>query len=152
MKMSQFNKQRKYNAQWYSNSFYTHNKGYKMSLHIFAAGYGDGEGTHLSVYLNLMKGSHDDELTWPLRGKFEIKLLNQISDSEHHSVVMSFDTASKKSIARVTVGDRAKCSQGYSMLISYEELQRTTTTCQYLKDDCLFFQVTKLQSITQPAS
>ena len=117
-----------------------------MSLHIFDGGYGDGEGTHLSVYLNLMKGSHDDELTWPPKGKFVIKLLNQISDSEHHSVIMSFDTASKKSIARVTARDRAKCDWEYSMLIPYEELQRTTPTCQYLKDDCLFFQVTKLKA------
>ena len=146
LKMSPFNKQKKYNVQWYSDSFYTHHKGYKMSLHIFAAGYGDGQGTHLSVYLNLMKGSHDDELTWPLRGTFEIELLNQVSDSEHHSVILNFDIASNKTVARVTEGDRAKRSQGYSMLISYEELHKVTANCQYLKDDCLFFQVTNCKA------
>ena len=31
-----------------------------------------------------MKGAHDDKQVWPLRGTYEIKLLNQISDSEHH--------------------------------------------------------------------
>ena len=40
---------------------------------------------HLSVSLFLMKGPHDDGLTWLLRGNFEIKLLNQVSDTTHHS-------------------------------------------------------------------
>ena len=38
----------------------------------------------MAVYMCLMKGTHDDKLVWTLRGTFEIKLLNQISDSEHH--------------------------------------------------------------------
>ena len=69
--------------QWCSDSFYTHNKGYKMCLKVDAAGHKDGNGkcTHLSVFLSLMKGPHDDELTWPLRGRFKVKLFNQISDS-----------------------------------------------------------------------
>ena len=53
-------------------------------MHVDAAGHGKGKDTHLSVYLYLMEGPHDDELTWPLRGKFEIKLLNQISDTLHY--------------------------------------------------------------------
>ena len=53
---------------WCSDSFVSHNKGYKMCLRICAGGYGGSKGTHLSVFLCLMKGPHDDELTWPLRG------------------------------------------------------------------------------------
>ena len=34
--------------------------------------------------LCLRKSPHDDKLSWPMRGEFEIALLNQISDSEHH--------------------------------------------------------------------
>ena len=44
-----------------------------MCLQVDAAGASDGEGTQLSWFLYLMKGSHDDELTWLLRGKFVIK-------------------------------------------------------------------------------
>ena len=92
---------------WYSEPFYTHNKGYKMCLHVDAAGCGNGKGTHLSVGLFLMKGLHDDELTWPLRGNFEMKLLNQISDSEHHSMTVTFDdNTTGGSDKRVTKGDR----------------------------------------------
>ena len=80
--MSGYDKMMENKARWYSEPFNTNNNGYMMCLSSDAAGHkdGNGKGTHLSVFL---KGSHDDELTWPLKGKFEVKLLNQISDSEH---------------------------------------------------------------------
>ena len=112
-----------------------------MCLCTDAAGNGEGRGTHLSVYLFLMKGPHDDELTWPLRGKFEIKLLNQISDSEHRSMSVNYHYTDR---SRVIDGDRAARGLGTSQFISNEDLHKSTPTCQYLKDDCLFFQVTKL--------
>ena len=92
-----------------------------------------------------MKGSHDDEVTWPLRGKFEIKLLNQIGDSEHHSGTVTYgDNTSDKYKSKITETDRATCGWGEPKFISNGNLHKTTSTCQYLKDDCLFFQVTKL--------
>ena len=142
LKMSKYNKKIDNNTQWYSNSFYTHNKGYKMCLCVHAAGRKDGKDTHLSVFLHLMKGPHDDELTWPLRGEFEIDLLNQISDSEHDSMTVAYDTPGKYA-SRVTESDRAATGWGYQRFISNEDLHETTPTCQYLKDDCLFFLVTK---------
>ena len=78
-------------------------------------------------------------------GKFEIKLLNQISDSEHHSMSVTYnDNTTGGSDKRVIVGDKVILGWGRSQLISNEDLHKTTPTCQYLKDDCLFFQVTKL--------
>jgi len=59
-KMVDYNKQKENNAIWHSDSFYTHNKGYKMCLCADASG--NRKGTHLSVFLFLMKGLHDDEL------------------------------------------------------------------------------------------
>ena len=69
----------------YSRKFSHHNNGYKMCLNVCAGGEGDGEGTHLSIFLYLMKGPHDDNLKWPLRvntlASLLVKLLNQISDN-----------------------------------------------------------------------
>ena len=63
-------------------------------MQVYAAGYGDGEGTHVSVFLHLMKGPHDDKLEqsghWPLRGTFTIELLNQLNDSDHYSHIVLF--------------------------------------------------------------
>ena len=148
LRMSGYNEKKKKRVEWYSDSFYTHSNGYRISLCVFAAGCGDGEGTHLSVSLYLMKGKHDDQLTWPLRGKFKVKLLNQISDSEHYSKIFIFDDKTPNDNAgRVTEGDKAD-GWGFHMFISNEELHKTTTfrktntTCQYLKDDCILFKVT----------
>ena len=145
IRMPEFSREKKDGIKWYSDPFYTHNKGYKMCLCIYAAGKGDGKGTHLSVGLYLMKGPHDDELTWPLRGKFEIKLLNQISDSEHHSMTLLYYHSTPDDYARrVTDGNRSEGGWGFPQYISNESLNRIDPLYQYLKDDCLFFQVTKL--------
>ena len=145
LKMSQYNNKKDNDVKWYSDSFYTHNKGYKMCPCVYAAGHKSGRGTHLSVFLYLMKGPHDDELTWPLRGKFEITLLNQISDSEHDLCTTIFnDNTTGGSDKRVIEGDKVTLGWGYHQFISNEDLHKSTPTCQYLKDDCLFFQVTKL--------
>ena len=141
IKISEFNNKKENKVQWYSDPFYTHNEGYKMCLRIDAGGFNKGKGTHLSLYLFLIKGPHDDELTWPLRGKFEIQLLNQISDSEHHCDTVAYDEETPDSSAgRVTDGDRSTKGWGKPQYVSNEDLNKVTPTCQYLKDDCLFFQ------------
>ena len=75
--------------QWYSKPFLAFNEGYQVCLRVYADGFGDGKGTHVSVFLHLMKGAHDDELEqsghWPLRGTFTVELLNQLSDKDYHS-------------------------------------------------------------------
>ena len=145
IKMSEYNSKYEDEVEWYSDPFYTHNKGCKMYLKVYAAGNGDGKGTHLSMYLYLMKGPHDDELTWPLREKFEIKLLNQISDSQHYSGTVTYDDNTPNDYtSRVTKGNKSDNGWGWAQYISNEDLLKITPTCQYLKDDCLFFQVTKL--------
>ena len=112
-----------------------------MCLHIFAGGEGESRGTHLSLFLYVMRGPHD-KLTWPLRGEFEIKLLNQISDSEHYSAIIPFHDTTVGD--RVTVGNKSQRGFGCGDYISNTDLNMTTSTCQFLKHNCLFFQVTKL--------
>ena len=128
---------------WYSEYYYTYDKGYKMCLRVDAAGVGDGKGTHLSVFLHLMKGPYDDELTWPLRGTFEVKLLNQISNCEHYSLSWAYDDYTDATASgRVKDAVNAR-GWGKSQFISNENLHKITPICQYLKDDCIFLQVSK---------
>ena len=142
IKIPEFDSKKKDEVEWYSDSFYSHNKGYKMCLRVDAAGHGKAKGTHLSVFLHLMKGPHDDELTWPLRGKFEIKLLNQISDTLHYQMTLIYDH--KFPGDRVTEGNKAIDGQGSPQFISNEDLCKAIPVRQFLKGDCLFFRVTKV--------
>ena len=79
---------------WVSKPFMIYEGGYKMCLRVNAAGYGAGKGTHVSVYLHLMKGPHDDKLEqsghWPLRGTFTIELLNQYTNHGHYTRSMCY--------------------------------------------------------------
>ena len=67
---------------WYSNGFLTEVGGYKLRLVVDVSG---PHGTHMAVYTQLMIGPNDDSLTWPMRGKFVVKLFNQLGDNEHQS-------------------------------------------------------------------
>jgi len=50
--------------------------------------------------------------------KFEIKLLNQISDSQHHSEIVLYDRLISSADKRVTEGQTAKHSLGKPQFIS----------------------------------
>jgi len=132
---------------WYSQPFYTEEKGYKMCLQVVCSGDADGRGTHMSVSLCLMKGPYDDQLTWPLQKKFDITLLNQISNSEHHTVTVAYDNSVDDKIAgRVTVGERARGRQ-CSKFISHVDLAKVNSTRCLLSNHHLYFQV-KEHSLT----
>ena len=140
LKINGVNKMKKDNTTCYSDSFYTHHKGFKMCLYVNVAGQGEGKDTHLSCFLYLMEGPYDDKLTWPLRGKIQIKLLNQFSDSKHYPITLVYDDSTPDNCA-----NRVRAfGWGKPRFISHEDLSRTAPWHQYLKDDCLFFKVTKL--------
>ncbi len=61
-KITDFQKRKDNNDRFYSPSFYTSPNGYHMRIRVDANGYGEGEGSHVSVYVFLLKGEHDDEL------------------------------------------------------------------------------------------
>ena len=145
VKMPKFYESKERGIVWYSDPFYSHNKGYKMCLCVYPDGDGDEEGTHLSAFLYLRRGPYDDELRWPLKGAFVLKLLNQISDCQDHSEKLVFGAAAGTGVtSRVTGKDRASTGWGRLDFISHAYLNKITPTCQYLKDDCIFLQVTKL--------
>ena len=45
--------------------------------------YGDGVGTHVSIFICMMRGPFDDHLKWPFRGKITIQIVNQAGDLDH---------------------------------------------------------------------
>ena len=134
VKMPDFMMKKSNKADWYSSPFFTHHNGYKMQLNIVPGGWGESEGHYMSVYLHIMEGPFDHLLKWQLRGKFQIKLLNQICDSKHHSASYHIHASRGQSI-----------SFWYNEeFIPYNELHEISATCQYIKDDCLFFEVCRL--------
>ena len=118
-----------------------------MCLRVDANGHRGGAGTHVSVYVYLMKGEHDDKLTWPFLGDITIQLVNQNSDQVHVENILDFteeDAADGETSGRVTSEERAQIALGFHTFISHAKLESTAFTQQYLKNDCMKFRVTKI--------
>ena len=136
---------------WHSEPFYSHLCGYKMHLEAKANGNGVGRGTHVSVYVHLMKGENDASLQWPFNGDVYFKLLNQ------HPSPGELDVASKVSFypgnaAASRVLDEEKeagTGRGYAKFVPHAALAPDSNKV-YLKDDCLVFEVVKI-ILTRPA-
>ena len=136
VKMPEFTDHMTNKLEWYSDPFFTDDEGYKMQLMVVAAGRGSGEGRCMSVYLCIMDGPYDYLLKWKLRGKFQVTLLNQISDSLHRSA--SYRVYANRGQSRPFW----YCEE----LIPYEDLFKITSICQFLKDDSVFFEVCELDN------
>ena len=149
--MTSYEEMKQSNQQWYSPPFYTHPQGYKMCLRVDANGSGKGEGTHVSVFVYLMKGEFDDNLKWPFRGRVVLQLCNQLEDKKHHEHTIDFsETREPSVICKVTNGERAEKGWGTHTLIAHNDLNFKPANCQYLKDDCLQFRIITVESLSEP--
>ena len=128
--------------EWYSPPFYTHPGGYKMCIKVDANGFDDGTDTYVSVFACLMKGKNDDNLPWPFTGEVTITLLNQLADKNHYTDTVTFPQYSDQTFERVVDDERAPEGCGWDTFISHDDLDfNEVDNCQYLKDDCLFFEI-----------
>ena len=135
-----------------SYPFFTFKGGHLMSMRVYLNGHGDGDGTHLSVVLLLMKGPHDDKLEqsghWPLRGTFTIELLNQLNDSDHYNRKIQFHhQLCSDCTNRVLEGVTAHTGFGDSLFISNDVLNKSNNA--YNKYDYFFFRIS-FESIEPP--
>lgn len=128
-----FYKQKK--LDWSAPPFYTHPRGYKMSLRVTAFGLKPCEGTHVTVGIYLMQGEYDDCLLWPFRGSITIQLLSQIGDNQHHSLSVAFDGRSD-AFKRLLDQEISDQGWGKAAFIAHSDL-----TPRYLVNDRLHFQV-----------
>ena len=143
IKMEGFQEKKESDEDRYTDPVYSHFGGYKMCLRVGANGYGDGKGTHVSVYICLMRGDNDDNLKWPFKGTIKVSLLNQLEDGQHHTREpwSPDDDIPELTSGRVTGKEKASRSWGQRKFISHQDLQTVGENCQYLKDNTLFFRV-----------
>lgn len=147
-KLTGFEKYKKSSGNWDSPGFYTDHGGYQLYLKVFPNGFNTvgAHGSHVSVWVPLMKGDHDDQLSWPIKGVLTVQLLNQISDDNHSEPVeFRFDGLSahcQRVMSRAVSRSGIWCFQ----FIPHKKLSYDADKkCQYLKDDCVFFRVCDFQ-------
>ena len=134
IKLSEFERKKDDEMYWYSDTFYTHVDGYNLKLKVFPNGHDVGEYAYLSVYLYMEEGDDDDVLRWPMKKTLKVKLLNQISDTQHHSEMHSI--TAKRSRTR----DDRWIWYAHNF-ISHNDLYYPPAGCKFLVNDSLFFEV-----------
>ena len=144
--MTEFEKHKQDDDDWYSEPFYTHPYGYKMCLSVHANGEHNGKGTHVSVFAYLMRGNLDDSLRWPFQGNLIIQLINRLDDQEHYTATLDFSDADSDYSNRVTTGgERNPNGSGIIKFLPHSELGcNPAKNRQFLQDDCLHFRVTRV--------
>ena len=143
--LTDFHNRKKFNNRYYSKGFYTHPLGYKLCLEVCANGKRSGKDTHISVFVYLMKGKHDDSLRFPFEGTIIVELLNWNEDKGHHEKAISFNPHADPDgtiCGRVKEGKYTTNSWGRSEFISHLSLFSRTNNTKYLNDnDCLRLRV-----------
>ena len=136
--MDHFEQHKRSDDDWYSPPFYTHLGGYRMCLRVDANGVGDGKGTHVSVFVCLMRGEFDDLLKWPFHGEVTIQLKK--NDPPHYQKILPLnDDTPNKCVCKPTK-EKNDVFSGYPQYISYADLYAGG----YLKDDKLVFCVSDI--------
>ena len=144
IKLEEFQVKKKNDEEWFSDPVYSHFGGYKLCLKVFANGNQDGKGTHVSVYVYLMRGDNDDNLKWPFKGTIKVSLLNQLRNGHHRTLEpwLPDNDITERACGRVTEGERAEGGRGYHKFIAHKDLSyHHRRRCQYLKNGSLFFRV-----------
>jgi len=138
-----FSEKLKNNEEYYVyDPFLTFEGGYQIIVSICVSGCHEGKGTHISMYVHLMKGPHDDELQqlsyWPFSGVIEIALLNQFKDECHCYKYIALDkNVLNDCTTRVTVDGKIGFGCGLSQGWLLSDLNNTV----FLKNDSLHFRI-----------
>ena len=127
----------------FSPAFYTHPHGYRMCVRVDPKGCGDGEGTHVSIFVFMMRGPFDDYLKWPFRGEITIQVVNHAGDHDHVEYTIAYDDGTPDDTAgRVTVRERGKNGWGNHQVLSHADLRyNAARKTQYLKNNHLIVRV-----------
>ena len=138
--MTDFIAKRKAGEIWVSPPFYSRPRGHKMCLKVYTNGRNDGENTHLSVYIQIMRGEFDDELDWPFKGTLYIGVLDHGDYPETWTEKVRFDGDFLPGTnPQVRKGER-NTELGLDKYLSVDNLRG----CFYdLDNDSVFFEITE---------
>ena len=147
--MDNFEEHKRIGDYWRSTAFFTHRRGYRMSIVVHADGCHEGKGTHISVTPCLMRGRFDDSLTWPFLGSLYIEILNQLGDQHHYVKCYNFSQVSElKQNGRVMSGEYAGSGSCMVKFIPNAQLGlNADKNCLYLYNNTLKFKVSKVTDI-----
>ncbi|XP_070811920.1 TNF receptor-associated factor 1 [Pituophis catenifer annectens] len=115
-----------------SPAFYTSRYGYKLCMRIYLNGEGRGRGTHISLFIILLKGEYDSLLPWPFTHKITFILLSQ----DHGDDLVTSLQPDPTSVSFQKPETDLNEASGFSRFVPLVKLQSPKYT--YLKEGTLF--------------
>ena len=155
LRLTRFSRLRASGDHWLSVPFYacvlgSCQSGYLMRLIVYPNGTESGINSHMSVYVHLMKGKYDSDLSWPFQGAVKVTLVNRVDVSTTNQVSQTFEFSNASDFgARIIEGMMATNGQGYPRFVDHKELLSNTS---YLQDDTLVFKVEFAGPVVEPPS
>ena len=101
-----------------------------MRLKLYMNGDGAGKGSHLSFFLQLMRGNYDALLTWPFKQTVTLTLLDQDKQKDIYKRFMPdpSSSSSQQPVRQMNFGS------GYPTFTPLSVLENPS----YVKDDTMF--------------
>ena len=62
--------------------FFTSKDGYKLRMRLYPNGDGDGKGSHVSLFFQILPGEYDELLEWPFNEKVSFKILDTVNKTQ----------------------------------------------------------------------
>ncbi|CAF0864943.1 unnamed protein product [Adineta ricciae] len=124
-------------ASIYSPIFYTSTTGYKMRARLDMNGFDSARATHMSVFLILLKGDYDAELTWPFTLSVTFCLYDQTGAGRH---VIDTYYPGTRSFDVVQPGSRINIGYAVPKYCPLGILEGSNSS--YIRDDTMFLGVT----------
>ena len=125
---------------WRSPSFYSHPGGYKLYCNAYPNGVDDVKGTHLSLFVYIMRGEYDDQLKWPFNGVVTIEMFNWGTNEWDYCNDITLDDSVPITNRRRVVDGISGSGLGFFTWITSKELAE-----KYLQEDVIRFKVTKVE-------
>jgi len=121
----------------YSPPFFTSLHGYRMCLRLYLDGDGQGKGTHVSLFLVIMKSNNDNLLSWPFKQKVTLYLLNQQDPYNTRAhIAQAFRPTETSTSFQKPMGPFNTAS-GFPRFAPIAKLYDKS----YVQDDCMYFKV-----------
>ncbi|CAF1327854.1 unnamed protein product [Rotaria sordida] len=130
----------------YSPAFYTSTTGYKLCIRLYLNGDGTTRGTHISIFLVVLRDQYDALLQWPFSYRVSFCLVDQrtmlesgeIKQTKH--IIESFrpDT---RSISFQRPCSSMNIASGIPKFVSLVDFNQPLETNRYIINDTIFIKV-----------
>ncbi|XP_068713293.1 TNF receptor-associated factor 6-like [Montipora foliosa] len=120
-----------------SDAVYSYHFGRLMGIRIYPNGVGSGRGTHVAIFIHMMKSTFDDRLDWPYDGTITVSVLDR-SGSRARSDFSRIIQA-KPNLLTFQQPHEAICRTGYG----YERFAQVQEFFgpRYVKDNTLMLKI-----------